>query len=306
MRAGVAALGKHAGGLLSAGMHLVFGSRAGDRFAILMYHRVAQARAGAPAPTWNVTPSRFRAQMTGLAARGFRFSSLRSVVADAVAGRKIPAGTVVVTFDDGYANNYVHAWPVLRELGIPATIFVASAYVGSGAPFPFDRWSTDNAATLPAEDWLPLTWEQCREMEAWGLVEIGSHSHRHLDFRGDAAAFRRDLDESRAELAAGLGAARRDLLFAFPYGGRAEGHASEALMAVVREAGLACALTTETELVSASSSPFGWGRLEAVGSDSPATLAAKAAGWYEWMGVAREAFRMLAPPDGGHRARGTA
>ena len=46
-----------------------------------------------------------------------------------------------ITFDDGFENNYVNAWPVLKELNLPATIFVATKYLDSDVPFPFDDWS---------------------------------------------------------------------------------------------------------------------------------------------------------------------
>ena len=300
MRAAVAAAGKRAGGLLAAGMHGVLGSRAGDRVAILMYHRVAEERAGVPAPTWNVTPRRFREHMEGLLAAGCRVASLRAAVEASREGRAMPAGTVVITFDDGYRNNHLHAWPVLRELRLHATIFVPTAFVGSAEPLPFDGWGLENRARVPADDWQALTWAECHEMEASGVIEIGSHSHRHLDFRGDAARFRADADESAATLRSQLAGPHRDLLFAFPYGGRDLGYASDQLVDVARSAGFACALTTETELVDPRTSPFGWGRLEAVASDTGATLAAKVAGWYEWMGAARRVFRMIAPPGPGN------
>jgi peptidoglycan/xylan/chitin deacetylase (PgdA/CDA1 family) len=295
LRASIAALGKRAGGVVSAGLHEALGSRAGDRFAILMYHRIAPPRPGLAQPTWNVPPGAFRAQLEGLRARGFRFASLRDVVKTTREGGRTEPNTVVLTFDDGYRNNYLHAWPVLRELGIPATVFVASAFMGSAAPFPFDHWSSENAARAPREDWEPLTWSECREMEASGLIEVGCHSHRHEDFRGDPARLSADLAESVAAIAEGLGRPSTDLLFAFPYGGRDQGYSGDTLMDIARAQGFACALTTETELADTAASPFGWGRLEAVDSDSAATLAAKAAGWYEWMGAARRAFRALAP-----------
>jgi peptidoglycan/xylan/chitin deacetylase (PgdA/CDA1 family) len=295
VRAFIASLGKQAGGIVSAGLHEAFGSRAAGRFAILMYHRVAEQRQGIPAPTWNVTPRAFRQQIEGLRARGFAFASLRSVMEAARTGTPVAPNTVVITFDDGYRNNYLHAWPVLRELKVPATIFVASAFLDTGKPFSFDSWSTANASRTPREDWQPLTWAECQAMTATGLVEIGSHSHSHVDFRGDASRLRADLADSASVIREQLNLERRDLLFAFPYGGRDQGYSADALMDVVKAQGFACALTTETELADVRSSPFGWGRIEAVDSDSAATLAAKAAGWYEWMGAARRAFRVLAP-----------
>lgn len=50
----------------------------------------------------------------------------------------LPRRPVIVTFDDGYDDNYLNAFPVLKSLGIPATIFVSTGYIGSGKPFWFD------------------------------------------------------------------------------------------------------------------------------------------------------------------------
>ena len=53
---------------------------------------------------------------------------------------KIPPGSVVVTFDDGYLNNFTEALPILEEFKIPATIFLATDYMDSGELFPFDKY----------------------------------------------------------------------------------------------------------------------------------------------------------------------
>ncbi|HEY8176688.1 MAG TPA: polysaccharide deacetylase family protein [Gemmatimonadaceae bacterium] len=302
LRSNLASLAKQIGARISAGLYSLFGSRSDNAFGILMYHRVTDERAGIPVPTGNVTPARFRDQMEGLLARGYRVWSLRTALTYAREGRAIPAKTAVVTFDDGYRNLYEHAWPVLRELRIPATIFAATAFVDSTSPFPFDRWGTPYQARTPPVDWQPLTWTQCREMErsAGGLVEIGSHSHTHVDFRGNADELRRDLASSLATLRDRLG--RNDFTFSFAYGGRRLGYASDSLMRVALASGALCALTTETELATPRTSPFGWGRLEVVQSDTADTIAAKLEGWYNWMGRARDLFRAFAPPPAAFRA----
>jgi len=118
----------------------LLGSHAGGDFGIWIYHRVPPRPPDAPAPTWNVTPTALRGQLKGLLARGYRAWPLRKVLDFNRQGRPIPPRTFVVTFDDGYENNYSQAWPVLRELEVPATIFVATAYLDGVAPFPFDDW----------------------------------------------------------------------------------------------------------------------------------------------------------------------
>ncbi len=245
--------------------------RTGAGFGILTYHRISPAVPGHPAPTCNVTPSNFRAQLEGLLARGYEPWPLRTALEWAAGGRAVPARAFVVTFDDGYENVYRHAWPVLREWNIPATVFLATAYLGSAEPFPFDDWA--GAGTAPPETWRPLTWGQCAEMQAGGLIELGSHTHTHQVFRDQPGALAADLAASAAALREGFGLT--DATFAFPFGF----HDPE-MVAVVRAAGLRCALTTAMDIVRPGADPFAWGRFNVEDHDTPGALCAYLSGWY--------------------------
>lgn len=285
----IADLGKRAGAGVGLLLNRTLGSRARGRFGVLMYHRIAEIPGGGPRPTWNVTPTRFREQVQALLAAGYRIWPLQRLIEYSVSGRAIPAKVTAITFDDGYENAFLHAWPTLREFGVPATIFVATGYIGSDRPFPFDGWAQQNSAQVPATAWRPLNWEQCRELNRSGLVSIGSHTHTHSDFRGRGDEFRADLEESLATLRRELGPG--DYTFSFPYGSRALGSASDQLLALAQLADVTCALTTDTELIAPGSSPFGWGRFEVTAEDTGPTLSAKLEGWYNWMGPVRELYR---------------
>lgn len=111
-----------------------------------------------------------------------------------------PRASFAVTFDDGWADNFQHAFPVLRELGIPATIFLATGAVADRTPFWWqvpgltddeierlknrpngrleERLAADPAARQErAADFL--SWDQVREMGRSGLITFGPHGHRH-------------------------------------------------------------------------------------------------------------------------------
>jgi Predicted xylanase/chitin deacetylase len=79
----------------------------------------------------------FREQMQ-LLQRRFSPMALGDVIAALDSGKCLPANTVVVTFDDGYDDNYRVAYPILRELGVPATFFVSTSHIDSGRPFGYD------------------------------------------------------------------------------------------------------------------------------------------------------------------------
>ncbi|MFI4957533.1 MAG: polysaccharide deacetylase family protein [Lysobacterales bacterium] len=79
----------------------------------------------------------FREQMQ-LLQRDFSPTALGDVIAALDAGTRLPTNAVVVTFDDGYDDNYRVAYPILRELGVPATFFVSTSHIDSGRPFGYD------------------------------------------------------------------------------------------------------------------------------------------------------------------------
>lgn len=110
--------------------------RRADTFLVLAYHRVNEDRARFAIET---TPtSAFRGQMEYLARR-FRVLSLETIVARIREGEPLPRRAAAVTFDDGYADNHDHAFPVLRTLGLPATVFLATGCIDTGIAPWFDR-----------------------------------------------------------------------------------------------------------------------------------------------------------------------
>ncbi len=261
-----------AAGRIGMGLRWLMGSRDPKAFGILMYHRVAPCSNGADAPTWNVTPERFAAQLAGLLERGFTPWSLRDALACRRAGQRAPSRAFVVTFDDGYENVHTWAWPILRELRIPATVFLATAFLDHDGPFPFDDWHLAGSSRAPTALWRPLTTDQCEQMRDSGLIELASHTHRHHVFWGRPKELHDDLLESRVFLGRRFGLCEAP--FAFPFGIQ-----SAEMVAAVRRAGLTCALTTRGELVRPDADPFTWGRFAAEQTDTASTLAAQLDGW---------------------------
>jgi peptidoglycan/xylan/chitin deacetylase (PgdA/CDA1 family) len=96
----------------------------------LTYHSVTPpGHVGRHPGVVSATPEDFERQMLWLTRR-FRPLSLREVLAARRKGRDLPPGAALVTFDDGYADFAENAWPVMRRLGVPATLFVPTAYPG--------------------------------------------------------------------------------------------------------------------------------------------------------------------------------
>jgi hypothetical protein len=98
------------------------------------------------------------------------------IVATLRAGEPLPDRCVAVTFDDVYENNYADAVPILGELEIPATVFVATAYIGSGEPFPFDGWAKTRRDAVDRHAWLPISKESLSALSKMTLISIGPHT----------------------------------------------------------------------------------------------------------------------------------
>lgn len=120
---------------------------------VLCYHEVRPDRDD---DCMNVKPEVFRRHIREFKEAGYTFldvSNLRKTAA----GSSLPEKALLITFDDGYADNYNYAYPILREEQVPATFFVVSGTVGNN-----NRMTAD----------------QLREMQANGM-QIGSHTVNH-------------------------------------------------------------------------------------------------------------------------------
>jgi peptidoglycan/xylan/chitin deacetylase (PgdA/CDA1 family) len=269
---------------MGTGLHGLFGDRSGNRFGILMYHRVAERSSGVAAPTWNVTPVRLRSQIEGLLSHAFKAWPLRTILETVSGSRSLPPKVFAVTFDDGFENNLLDALPVLADLRVPATIFVATAYLDSARPFPCDDWPAAGSPCVPAKSWRPLSTSQCHALLESGWVDLGAHTHTHQDFCTRQDEFERDLAKNVEVLRSRFGL--HNPPFAFPFG-----RATSRMMHIVRHQGLSCALTTAEVLVDPRTTPYGWARFNVESWDTAATLSAKLTGWCSW---ARKVRRTVA------------
>src|SRR3954454_6421676 len=203
-----------------------------SRVLVLCYHGVSER--------WDsdlaVKPERLRTQLKVLLARGWKPATFTDAVTDPP-WRK----TLAVTFDDGYRSVREQGFPVLAELGIPATVFVPTALVGWAGPLQWDgieRWFG-----TPYEDELvPMDWDELRWLAYRGW-EIGSHtcSHPHLPEENDAV-LEFELGRSRETLEAHMDQPCRSL--AYPYGDvdrrvieatRAAGYATACTLSAVND-----------------------------------------------------------------------
>lgn len=173
---------------------------------ILMYHSISDDEVAPRFRPYVVRPSSFQQQMARIRDHGYTALSVSGLVRARASGG-LPERSVVITIDDGFADFYQNAVPVLLKYGLTATLYIVTGGVGGRCAWLDSSGEGDRAV---------LTWDQIREISTCG-IECGAHSHSHpeLDVL-PAEASRQEILESKAALEACLG--RSVASFAYPYG----------------------------------------------------------------------------------------
>lgn len=135
-----------------------------SRFLCLAYHSISPEYSDA----LSVHPDKFRKQMQFLKSSGYRVVPLEQALLCQERNRN--EKIAIITFDDGYEDNFRYAFPILHELGFPSTIFLIVSLVGTGTTL---KW-----ANSPFSRSI-LSWSQVEEMQSSGLVSFGSHTMTH-------------------------------------------------------------------------------------------------------------------------------
>jgi peptidoglycan/xylan/chitin deacetylase (PgdA/CDA1 family) len=194
---------------------------------VLMYHHVSPASGAV-----TVSPENFADQMAMLAREGY--TTLRASAFSAyLAGEPVPEKSVLLTFDDGYLDNWVHAHPVLARHGFTAVGFLVSGWINDGpvrpnaasiSPHKPDKpdapdmpellGHTASKAAIEAgeTDKVIARWSEIHAMRQAGTFEFHSHTHTHTRWdrvsanpAAKRASLQRDLLEARATLERNLG-----------------------------------------------------------------------------------------------------
>jgi glycosyltransferase involved in cell wall biosynthesis/peptidoglycan/xylan/chitin deacetylase (PgdA/CDA1 family) len=221
---------------------------------ILVYHAVGDA--SEPAGSFVIPGKRFDTHLRWITRFGFRVISLDELVAYWRENRFPPARSVVITFDDGYADNYASAGSILRKHNAPATIFLVSECMGRN-----NTWDKSGAlAGRPI-----MRWTEAREMLAWGIC-FGAHTRTHAALcSATESEVEREIVGSREEIEGQL---RTPIAaFAYPYGIH-----SESVRRMVARSGYAAACTVDPGLNGPATPIHALRRAEIQGTDSVVRL----------------------------------
>ena len=231
-----------------------------SRVTVLMYHRVGDAQ-NAWERRYCISPERFASHMQALQRRGMRPCPAADFVAWLEGGALLPEGSFVLTFDDGFLGVYEHAFPLLSQLGWPATVFVVSGLIGKK-----DAW-TDREN--PSGETHPLLGRGEIEAMARGGVSFQSHSRSHPDLRQlSRLALMEELAGARQDLEDLLG--RPVPYLAYPYG-----HYDENVLDAVKACGYTAAFSVQPGFNRRNVDPYQIRRLDVYGTDTAAALMRK-------------------------------
>jgi len=195
---------------------------------ILAYHSVSDDRRDG----LSVSVSDFDFQMDWLRRHRYTSLTLSGLTRWQPSKREKP---VAITFDDGYADNYTQAFPILKRYGFTATIFLVSKSHDTGVIHDWDRPKVIESNDFKAYELL--SWAQVHEMANSG-IEFGSHSCTHRNLTQLSFEERqKEINQSRKDLQEKLGCAVDS--FCYP-----RGDLNEETIEIVKQAGYACAVVT--------------------------------------------------------------
>jgi peptidoglycan/xylan/chitin deacetylase (PgdA/CDA1 family) len=175
---------------------------------IFLYHHVS--------PDREMTPQALEAQLSFLLSEGYQSLSLDEILAVCAGERPLERPSFGVTFDDGYLDNWLYAFPVLEKLRVQAAYYLVTEYVEEVAPRLAEK--AYDSRHGEREKGRFLSWEEARRMADSGLVSFGSHTetHRHFKRKERYVDLRQELLGSKKKIDKQLGKSCSH--FAWPWG----------------------------------------------------------------------------------------
>lgn len=231
---------------------------------LLMYHGVSDK------PMFNcVTTDQLRAQLKYVQAR-YEIVRVTELIEAVTRGRVTAVPLLALTFDDAYENFLISAYPILRELKLPAGVSVPSGHVGG-----VNRW--DVARGSPVLQLM--SWEQLRELDP-SLIEFGSHSVSHRPLGGlSETEVREEVRCSKEAIEQHLSCKVR--WFAFPYGNLAD--IPPMSERILMESGYLGACSTRWGRFNRPVDQYALRRIDVWEDDTLEDFKAKLSGYYDWL-----------------------
>ncbi|WP_460503564.1 polysaccharide deacetylase family protein [Hymenobacter agri] len=235
---------------------------------VLMYHKIPDAPPATKHQIY-VTRENFEKHLAYFRKRGLTAITFADYLAFARGERPLsefPARPVILTFDDGYTDNYTNLLPLMQQYGYRGVIYLLGDF-----DLRYNRWDVDLDPTEPRSDIMSP--EQKRAFVAAGW-EIGAHTMRHPHLPQlplpEAAA---EIAQSKAALETAL--QTEIVSFAYPYG-----DLNEDVKTVVRAAGFALGVATDTGGLTIEDDRMQVFRVNMFPNESASSLFKKTSPWY--------------------------
>ena len=194
------------------------------RIPILLYHRVVNEQCKTGKHKIYVAEKQFRRQMSFLKDNGYRTLTFRDLLPDAPSSSQNPS--VILTFDDGYEDNYTVLFPILKEFGFKAVIYLVTG-----------KRTNEWAVKEGEPDLKMMTREMIHDMSNYG-IEFGGHTRNHVDLKKTLPEkFHDEIAGCKQDVEAMTG--KPCLSFAYPFGAH-----NEAVESAVNEAGYPFGIST--------------------------------------------------------------
>ncbi|MEM7761830.1 MAG: polysaccharide deacetylase family protein [Cyanobacteria bacterium P01_A01_bin.40] len=132
-----------------------------EKLPILMYHEIIPKHSSEQPARWKLTAAAFAEQLRYLRDRGFYSVTLDDWRIAIMNQKPLPGNAVLITFDDGYQSFFDCAFPILKEYGFSATVFLITNKIGT-----------------QLENYQLMGWQEIEQLQAAG-IEFGSHSANH-------------------------------------------------------------------------------------------------------------------------------
>ena len=159
---------------------------------VIYYHNITDLEKGFSYQTKSF--KNFKNEMTFLNEQKRKISV---VSFDDFVKKNVEKNNVIITFDDGLRGVYDYAFPVLKEYGLPFTMFIETSKIGADSKY--------------------ITWEEIKEMDKSGLLTIGGHTHSHPDCsKIDSESLKQEITKSNSIILDKMGYMPK--AFCFPYG----------------------------------------------------------------------------------------
>lgn len=217
-----------------------------------MYHMISETE-HPKEKRYSLSPKKFERQMQYIKNKEYTpisLDDLQKYLNDK--NHILPEKPIIVTFDDGYMDNYENALPVLKKYDIPAMVFIVTGFIGKT-----NNWMRSEGYPLRHL----MGWSEIKEIKENG-ISIGSHTINHYSLSNlDYKEARKEIEESRIYLENKLGDSIHH--FAYPFGG-----VNKIVKDIVRESGYKTACTTGSGFNSRDTNLFELRRLEIFGTDS--------------------------------------